>query len=199
MMNEMLSTIVSRIQASAPKAPKVGANKNSNAQQQIEDVVGIIINSIEYFNSLPADIVTLDGIKIEEIYVIDEFKDLVMPASVKVDPLDFNCQELLVRPQSDYVFSREEFINAQLTFRMWFNTNMKDDVSTLDQLRKKVSFSDVVDRAAYPVNGEYVCNVYGRMPFIPICLNYGAGFYKSSYYNITADELIKEYFIRFLV
>lgn len=85
-----------------------------------------------------------------QIEIMEEFKDFVSPASIRLSPDVWFTQDLVERYQPGVMkFMRyDEFINAQANIRRIFKSDLNSRMVTLESLRKKVSLADALPKVS---------------------------------------------------
>lgn len=98
----------------------------------------------------------IDGINIKDIMIINEFKPLVTPRSVKYVAASALLDDLLDRsPFSDFSgitiekFDLAHFLECQDLIRSMFKKDASSDITAIDTLKTDVSLADVMSRAAF--------------------------------------------------
>lgn len=168
------------------KAQKKVTNVN-NLVKDIED----ILKFIDYINSLDElDLVIWDNRQLDDIPVLNEFKDFILPSAVRYDALNRRTKDLLERDNSENanpISSYADYINICDRFRSVFKKDGYSDVSMIGSLRKSVNLTDVIARAS--IDSRVAAQ--GR-PFIPVPL-VNVGLFEDRYFNETASGIIKDY------
>lgn len=164
-------------------------------EKQVAEIVSNLINYMKYFNS-KKDTFTLFNKSLDDIPVLNELKDLIMPLSVRVIPSDLMWADLLRKGNLDEVDANfcptyMHYIETITKFRALFKLGADTDVSSLASLRKNISLVDALPYAI--VDGK--CD-YKDKPFIPFEVDYVANLERPGmHYNVDASEVINDYFI----
>lgn len=191
MINEkLLATLVARIVSQT----RVNSPKGQSSDDYVKGILSKLFTYIDCINSLPERASRIDDVSLSDIVIMDEFKGFILPSSVKVDPSDLNAEDLMIKPAISSKFSYEQFINCQLAIRSWFKSDLKTNVTHLDQLRRKISLFDALPNAAFKLDsGELVCR-YTDKPFVPIQLWSDLNqLYRENYFNATYDNVLTDY------
>lgn len=176
---------------------------------ELTNDINTIFDVINKVNQLPSRVDSIDSefgrIQLNDINIINEFKDFVYPSSVKMDPNDLMDEDLLdIKERSnDVKISLNDFIEAQLHVRSLFKSDMKSDVSKLSDLRRNVSLNDVYAISSFQIDsdGESIVKAhYSDRYYIPIPLvKFCSGFKKGLYYNIGREELVNLYVLNMFI
>lgn len=151
---------------------------------------------LDFFNGIPEDVnfVTLGGFQypLSHFEIPNELTDFIEPISVKWIVGSPRCSELIEREFHEAPGTDNDRLITFRSFRNLFDNKEYDgfNTTTLDQLRKKVALSDVIDRVV--VNGLVRLD---EKPFIPLVLkeDYLAPFVESTWTNATVAEVIDLY------
>lgn len=178
-------------------------------RDRLELSVNTIFDVISKVNQLPSRVDSIDSefgrIQLNDINIINEFKDFVYPSSVKMDPNDLLDEDLMdIQDRSnDVKISLNDFIEAQLYIRSLFKSDMKSDVSKLSDLRRSVSLNDVYAISSFEVDSDGVSEYrahYSDRYYIPIpLLKFCKGFKKGLYFNIGREELVNLYVLNMFI
>lgn len=178
---------------------RVEATKRVNKSEDfIKPLVKRLLDKIEILNTLPEHSSMCWGKPLNEIMIIEELKDLILPQSVRLDPTDLKTNDLLIKGKSkvganvaDYV----EFLNDQLSFRSLFKKDLSSGTTTLANLFVHKSLFDVLPIAYFDKKG--VENKVRSLddPFIPVQLKSEIScLFREDYLNSTAEFVINDYF-----
>ena len=190
MVNEI---IVGKIANRIASATKVPAHGKETPEEVAKKPVTDIFKAINIINSLEERAVMINGIYLSDIFVIDEFKDFIMPAAVKFDPSDLNSVNLLPKQVSNDTFDYEEFINAQLRLRSWFRSDVKSGTTSISELRKVISLYDAFPSACFTVDANIMCRAEDK-PYVPIkLLDHLSHMYRKSFFNTSVEEMLNDY------
>lgn len=186
------------------RMPKTG-------EESISTIVEGILNKIEVINSLPEFSEMLWNKRLSEIVIADEWKDLILPESVRMDPTDLKTNNLLIKGSalvSSDIQDYSDFLDLQMKFRGLFKKDLKDNTTTLDQLFVPKSLYDVLPIAAMwdeddekiIVNEDDSERVLLDVrsiddPFIPVRLDARLKcLFRRDYLNTTSKQVIMDYF-----
>lgn len=143
----------------------------------IRKCVTHIMNYISFFNSLEEDVIFVDGRTIDQIQIPSEFKDFIIPNSVRLVAGDRRYPNIVLRdsdPTGTVIFESEndsitfkynylEWMNLITQFRGFFKKDLSSDMISLSELRLNKSISDISDIVV--VNNEVK---YEGVDFIPL-------------------------------
>ena len=157
-------------------------HKVSNQDKEVKEDVECIADAIRRFNALRENAYEVDGVLLEKIPILDEFKDFLLPNSVRYDSSYRAFPDLLKRNNDlesgdTYKFNLNEYVNACDRLRTNCKSDMKSRVSMLSDIRVNKSLSDVFP---YIVHDGFV-----RMPehgFVPIALKGISGLLDGGYW-----------------
>jgi hypothetical protein len=175
-------------------------------EEEIESVLDTIFKNIDYINTVrELDKRLYDMRELDEIEIIVEFKDFILPKSVKIDASDLDAVELLTPVESvPNGINYADFLNAMAEFRGWFRSDLKQNMIKISDLKKCVSWSEIRDIASYKLTyQDGTCDwVVKRSdkPFIPIRLNCNPiQFWKVRYFNWLESDEIDTYLTKWLI
>lgn len=190
MVNEkLISVLTDRILS----ATKVVVLKNERPEDIVKDTLITIFDGIDSINALSENAVMINGEYLDKVFIINEFKEFIYPASVKFNPADFNSVDMLERPSDTKSFDTEAFINAQLKLRSWFRSDVKSNTSLISDLRKKVSLFDVLPMASFRENRIAKCS-YMDKPYVPIPLKKDLSIiFRTTFFNSTVDYILEDF------
>lgn len=85
-----------------------------------------------------------------QIEIMEEFKDLVAPASIRLSPDVWFTKDLVERYQPGVMksMSYDYFITAQANIRRVFKSDLSSRMVTLESLRKKISLIDALPKVS---------------------------------------------------
>lgn len=150
-----------------------------------------IFKYIAFFNSLDEDVVFVEGRTINDIPIIAEFKDFIIPNSVRLVAGDRRYPDMLERDlkPEEFEFSYGEWMVLLTQFRGYFKKDLSSDMVMLSDLKLNKSVTDITD--VVPVNGKVK---YEGVPFIPIWLkDLYTPMFNSTAANLTIDLLFEYY------
>lgn len=164
--------------------------------EEFDAVVSAIVYFIRYFNSLPIDTAMVWDRPLSEIPILDEFKDLVMPNSVRYDSGDRRHSDLLVRdnyndgkPFGDY----NRYMNILSTFRNFYKKDASESITYLSALRVDKSLEEVRVKGSCMMGPDSPKVNYSSAPYIPIPLKCMYVLFENNYYNATDVEIVKDW------
>lgn len=159
--------------------------------KEIKSAVKTVSQAIELFNSLDEFTTKLWDRDLEDIPVLGELKDFVIPESVRVYPNDLRCENLIVkskRKETSVKFM--DYINAISKIRSLHRLGSNDNVVSLKSLKQPKSLSEVIDKACL-VEGEELYVNYSGTDFVPIELNNNVlELFKEYWFNFDADIIM---------
>lgn len=162
----------------------------------LRENVYIIFDKMFEINTLEEHQTILNNKPLSEIPVLEEFKSLIFPNSVRYDTADRRCKDILIRPEikkSATVPTLTSYMNAIAFVRGVHKRASNDGLVYAESLRSEKTFNDVGNSRTVKVNGIFKVN-YDGDPFIPIPLTEGKNFYYEDYfYTTTAEDVIKEW------
>lgn len=197
---EQITKMCERVKSFA----KVSVPKDEKGDY-VERTLISILDYIDYFNALGEYAVQVFDIPLEEIPILNEFKDFVLPKSVKINAADLDCVEMLIQPDIKVKkgMNYADYLNKLMDFRSLFKEDISNNVVKLSDLRKAVSWSEIRDVACYQFEsdeGKVFFAHEGDNPFVPIQLTPTmAGTMKSRYFNITLNEMLDDYLEKWLI
>lgn len=123
----------------------VSQKKISNADGG-KAALNIIVDHINYFNSLPYDTTIIGNHLLSEWVILNEFKDFIVPKSVRYESGNLQFVDLLYRKVVKFQPNFSAYNNALEQFRGMFKKDASSDYTPLDNLRVDKSFEDVRSR-----------------------------------------------------
>lgn len=181
--------------------------KRAKSQKKIsrvdEGISGLktIFNYINFWNSYTPDVTTIENRDVEDILIPEEFKDFIIPNSVRYEAGDRVYSDLLVRPEFQCVdkddkfdYDYNEYLDACHAFRGLFKRDFNSGYVSLASLRVDKSFENVraVSGIYDPNSSEVICH-YMSSPFIALELANWSMFVRPLYFNATASEVLDNY------
>jgi hypothetical protein len=192
---------------------RIRSTKKISNVDGVEDVLTRIYYTLERFNSLKEFTVSIGGRQLSDILIADEWKDFIVPESVRLDPTDLKTSNLLLRndwvtpanvgeKNVKYVESLSDFdpdaymhfINDQSTIRSYFKSDLNSNITNLAVLRANKSLSDVIPIIAVKIKeGELKCRSLDE-PYIPLQLVSGLDcLFRTDYFNTPIKTLFSDY------
>lgn len=170
--------------------------KRTVSKKDIERVVTSIVDTIEQFNLIPEYTVMFMDRPLSDIIIPNEFKDLVEPESVRLDPTDIKTSNLLNRLVAvPSTIGYGDWINLLLEWRSFFKDDIADKVTDLASLRQPKSLFDTLPIASF--NGR-VRSIDD--PFIPVDLVPEISvLFREDYLNADAEQIVKDYFAKWMI
>lgn len=161
---------------------------------EVKKAVDEIAEYITLFNSGDEFTVRFLDRDMEDIPVLDEFKGIVLPKSVRYNPSDRRTRDLLVREEdeadvSKYSFS--DYMRKLDNYRRYFKKDANSGYVMLSSLRTDKSYSEVMSNMAVVINDELLVR-YDSSPFVPVQLDANAAaLVELNYFNATAELVIQ--------
>lgn len=176
--------LVAGIPAQALIAERIFNNRRiSVGREDISKDVKVIFEVINYINSQPENVTRILDRNIDEFVIPVEFKDFVLPNSVRYDVGNRLSIDLLVRSNLKTKQDYNVYLNSISRIRAAYRKGSQEDLVMLKDLRKDVSFEDVRERASFNIDGKFFTKFEG-IPFIPIRLNFGSQFFDRCIFNV---------------
>jgi hypothetical protein len=177
-------------------------SKKKIKDNNVDKYVNVVMNYIEFFNSLDEFKTSIDGRVFSDVMILNEFAPWILPRSVRFDPSNISTKDLLVRPViDDFKFNYEEYVLACNNIRRCFKSDISGNVTNLDSLRIHKSLNDVmpyitIEMKDVPHDDEFP--VYGvrymNTSFIPIEVDSSLEcLFRNDYFNAEANILIADY------
>lgn len=178
----------------ADMAQRIYSNRRvtTSLTEVTEDVMNIM-DVIRLINSQPENTTRIMDRNIDEFVVPQEFKDFVLPNSVRYDVGNRSSKDLLVRSGINKIkVTYNTYLNSISRLRSVYRKGSQEDLVNLSDLRKDYSFEDVRSRASYD-NLDYYKTNYEGLPFIPIRLTDGYQFFEDYHFNMDDIVPVKDY------
>lgn len=166
-----------------------------------KEYINTILKYIDYFNSLGEFETRVLDRNLDEIIILNEFKDLIIPRSVRYNPSDLRTKDLLKRSGKPNGYSKlnySEFIFAQINFRRLFKKDISSNITTLASIKVNKSLTEVMPYVGKVTtsNGgikEFVVK-YDSAPFIPLFINGSVlDVFEENYWNASIKDAIRNY------
>lgn len=146
-----------------------------------------ILNFIEWVNSQDQETVCLpNGRSFSDVIILDEFKDLIYPASVRYEANSRIWAQLLVRKPCEFVPDYSKYLNACAAFRGLFKKDLSNGYVTLESLRVISNLSDVMDKASFSGKVHYVDKPFYPIPLAPSLTS----LFDNDIYLNSADDVV---------
>lgn len=187
-------------------------------ENRIEEVVNNLFNYVIYFNSLPEYTDRVLNKDLSEVYILSELQEFILPESVRWDPMDRRTRDLLIRSTFNGnvdSLNYSDFMDNQAIWRGFFKKDCKENLVTLDSLKKPCSFSEIVEKSAIlngksikiktglkDDDGNEIINVFPDFKskpvngsYIPIPLDgeYFERMFRDDYFSSRSVEVIEDY------
>lgn len=202
------------------------SNRKISNPQELKGDVDYIFDAIEYFNAFDEYSTCLDDTartEFDKVPILNEFKDFILPRSVRFEPSNLRTRDLLVRSEVElnddgevvspiiiksnpkFRFVMKDYMKKIDDFRRHFKRDAKSDFIYLSELKKHVSFQDVLGMTYVTViysEGEgknkketkYNYLKSGVDSIIPIKLIDGIEiFFEDSYFDSDYDTCVYNY------
>lgn len=156
---------------------------------EVDEKVEKIFEYINFFNSLPEDTTIIDCHPIEDWKILNEFKDFIIPNSIRYESGNRTYVDLLCRSSSDLKPSFNDYSDLISRFRNFFKKDANDQFVTLASLRINRSFEEVRQLLSISGRVRYMDN-----PYIPIEVNNEIVCLFSDYYfNSDVEQIVQHY------
>lgn len=174
-------------------------NRKINRCDGIEETIAYIFNSIHYFNYFDEYHRVIEdsaNTRYEDIVILNEFKDFILPRSIRFDPSDLRTKNLLVYAKRDskFKFDMNGYFYHITNFRRYFKKDINSDFTSLDALKKHISFNEALSYMyCVTKDGErYIKR--GSLAFIPIRLtNNFDDLFEDYYFDSNYKPCVLEY------
>lgn len=164
----------------------------------VEKTITTILKNINLFNGLYEDESILNGVSIDEIDIPEEFKDIILPNSVRYDTAYRAMSDILKRnTRSTLKFNINEWKDNCDAFRSYFKMDATTSIVKLSDLRVNKSLADVFNQ--FVTEDGHVH--YADTPYIPIALDDITAICgkKNRWFNYDVNDMINEYFSNWYV
>jgi hypothetical protein len=162
--------------------------------EDVKNLVHTIFCYIHYFNSLAEDTRMIDSREISEWPILNEFKDFIMPNSVRYESGNRQFADVLVRntePIEGFKPNYTNYLDTLSRFRGIFKKDASDNRVMLDSLRVDRSFEEIRSIAGNAVKLNKVH--YINDPFVPVPVNCMAVLTHDYYWNAEAIAVVSDY------
>lgn len=167
-------------------------------RKETERIVSNLFDYIMLFNS---DVTVnsntiLGGKSWNEIPVLNEIKDFIIPNSVRYDPSDRAWTDLLLNRIAEKEIdvkslSYQGYIESMILFRSLFKMTISEDFCYLSDIKKDLSLADVIAKSVR----DEKC-IYNSTPFIPLYIKGVVELDDSAiHYNYFIDDMISDYML----
>lgn len=156
---------------------------------EVRDKVSLLFSYIQFFNSLPEDTVIIDGHPIEDWKILNEFKDFLVPNSVRYESGNRTYVDLLIRETYEFTPNFNEYSDLISRFRNFFKKDANDQFVSLASIRINRSFEEVRHLITLHDMVRYMDN-----PYIPIqVLNGVECLFSNFYFNSDIEQVVQHY------
>lgn len=165
---------------------------------EIEGLVSEIITNMNYFNTLGPYQTRLNDVELKMIPIPNEFKDMILPSSVKYDQNDISCRELLEVQKQNVPFSLEKWLQILAKYRGLYKSDALENVSYLADLKKAVNLADVIQRLSIRIDDVYKCHAIDGKPYFPFVLSdelLVKRIFRDAYFNVDRSEMEHDYLL----
>lgn len=170
---------------------KVKANARIKVDAtDVESKISKLFLYIEHFNSLPEDTSIIEGHQLEEWKILNEFKDFVLPNSIRYESGSRTYTDLLgKREKNGFKPSLNEYNDLIARFRNYFKKDTNDNFVSLASLKINRSFEEVRQIISVGDDVRYMDN-----PYIPLPVNDGVRcLFSKFYFNSTIEQVVDDY------
>lgn len=165
---------------------------------ETERIIHRLFDYIHFFNSqyVKDGVSILGGKSWNEIPVCNEFKDFILPNSVRYDPADRAWTDLIskreeIKEADISKLSYQDYIETLIVYKSLFKDSITNNVSYLSDVKKDVSLSDVISRSIR----DDKC-IFNNTPFVPIEINGVVELDANAlHYNYYVDDMIADYML----
>lgn len=195
--NELFTAIVTRCYNSR----KVNSTKEDFAKE-----LKVIFSYMDFYNTIDEETDSIlddrGNVKsLDNIYILNEFKDWIYPLSIRYNPSDRKTVDLLIRDEFDekFKFKYSDYLDACARFRGLFKSSIESNqnMTALSTLRMHKSLSEVLNQMMVRLNDSAnspMVVVYQGGPFIPIPVrSVVRGLFREDYFNSTSNNVINDY------
>lgn len=163
-----------------------------------EKDIAAVLEVVDQVNALERYDHTLNGVRLEDVFLPDWTKDFIFPERVAIKS-GFECPDLVVRPNKDKEFVYDEFSVRRVEnyIASSFKSSAKGLVTAKSLREAKGDI--VIDTVKFAVvNGDrFSCRRGETENFIPVPVDGSlARLYGDYYFNTSVEETIKLYFLR---
>lgn len=173
-------------------------NRKISRDDGLAESIDYIFKSIDYFNSFDEYHHVIEDVhftEFKDIPILNEFKDFILPRSIRYEPVNLRTKDVLVRPKSPdkFKFDISKYHIEIDNFRRYFKKDAKSEFVTLEDLKKHISLSEAIDRMFITVESDkYVKS--GANAFIPIELSTDlSNILDDSYFDTNYDKCVFDY------
>lgn len=165
--------------------------KVSRPEKEVKDLVRKIADAIEFFNSLPEEDYSSLLKSPDEIKIPAEFKEFIIPESVRFDQSTYACPDLLVRSKvKEYEWSPFTWNIVCDEWRSLFKKDCNSDMVPLSEAKKKVVLHDIIDVIS---TKQHSCRSKDT-PYIPVELSVDlTELIGSRYFNCSDADMIEDF------
>lgn len=185
------------------------ANRDNPEDNEVRNLIEAIFGYIVNFNSLDEDTTIINNHPLSDWPVLNEFKDLILPNSVRWKSGDKSYNDVLVRvTHKDFVDTKKgiykkidvskldylDYLDKLSQFRSLFKKDASSDYVSLESLRVDKSVTDVIDYVVIEDGTSKRCH-YDTTPFIPVIKlkldnSIYSTLFKDWHYSADVDEVV---------
>lgn len=183
-------------------------DRNKPEDNEVRELIDAIFGYIVNFNSLDEDTTIINNHPLGDWPILNEFKDLILPNSVRWKAGDKAYNDVLVRvTHKDYVDVEKgihkkvdvsqldylDYLDKLSQFRSLFKKDASSDYVSLESLRVDKSIADVIDYVIVEDEDSKRCH-YDTTPFVPVIKlkldnSVYSALFKTWYYSADVDEV----------
>lgn len=149
---------------------------------------------LSYFNTVTENQTRILDESFDNILILNEFKDFVIPRTVRYIPSLYWSADLLKRTGvNGNGLDIDEFIKLSNHIRRWFKKDARSEVTSLSALKVNASLADVLANVAYKGRVSYNDKAFVPLEIYDACLGY---LFEPDYFNTKADKVLEKYIDR---
>lgn len=171
---------------------------NVKDERNVKEIVDVIFNHINHFNSLEADTAIINQHPLADWVILNEFSSFIYPNSVRYESGNRIYLDLLYRSKSaNFEPNFQEYIIALSKFRGLFKKDALTDITNLSNLRVDKSFEEVRPNVVVRDSSDNDNGMvrYLDKPFIPVPIKGLFNFVDASIYLTASQEQVIRDFI----
>lgn len=188
-------------------ADKAFSQKKINVRElsEVQGIVKIICDHIDYFNSLATDTCMIADHQLSDWVILNEFADFIYPNSIRYESGNRIYVDLLDRTQvKGFKPDYQKYLMALSRFRGLFKRDALSEITNLANLRMDKSFEEVRARICVNCSAANVVTKskdksselvrYLDIPFYPIPVKGLFNFVDASiYFTASKTDIINDY------
>lgn len=166
--------------------------------KSVENILLQQYNAIRYFNSIDEYTALIFGsIPIEEVKVLKEFADFIVPSAIRFDPTDLRAKNLALKDGlSEAPMTYIEYVNSCDALRGLFKKDAMSDNVSLKDLKAPVALSSMMHKVSNIIGKTRMVN-YGEQIYYPIRIEDVSVLWEKRHFNATEENLMNDYLAKF--